>query len=163
MEDSRNDDVAGYIEEKVKIKRAISWTKISWEEVEAKTIKSCFAKTSLFDDFRFDILRNVFHENLEVKHDRDVLIELIDNVEGFDKMNPSEFIFLKDSIEPHSLISDSMVMQECRNANIENTFENSYKLDVFVQKVKELEKIRKKSELYNAIIDESLEKIFIEC
>ena len=54
-------------------------------------------------------------------------------------------------------------MQECRNANIENTFENSYKLDVFVQKVKELEKIRKKSELYNAIIDESLEKFLIEC
>ena len=89
MEDERNDEEAGYTEEKVTIKRAIIWAKISWEELEAKTIKSCFAKTGLFDDFHFDILRNVFHENLDVEHDRDVLRELIDSVEGFDKMNPS--------------------------------------------------------------------------
>ena len=53
-------------------------------------------------------------------------------------MNPSEFICLEDSIEPHLLILDWIVIQECRNANIENIFENSYKFDVFVQKVKEL-------------------------
>ena len=88
MEDERNDKEAGYTEEKVTIKRAIICAKISWEEVEAKTIKSCLSKTGLFDDFRFDILRNVFHENLEVKHNRDVLIEHFDNIEGFDNMNP---------------------------------------------------------------------------
>ena len=96
-----------------------------------------------------------------MEHNRDVLRELIDTVEGFDKMNIRDFICLEDSIEPYLLILDSIMMQECRNANIENTLENLYKLDVFVQKVKELEKIRKKSELYNAIIDESLEKILI--
>ena len=82
MEDERNNEEAEYTEVKVTIKRAITWAKIGWEEIEAKTIKSCFAKTGLFDDFRFDILRNFFHENLEVKHGRDVLRELIDSVEG---------------------------------------------------------------------------------